>query len=153
MLLLPLRRTLILGVPLGVLVGGYWTDPAGSVLLDTVITDVENNCNPHPRILETLPNFFAYCWLFVFASELISSTLLLMVSKCWCGNCRENCKQNESRLIRASYWVGSILKSKCECVIPGGPSFIIYDESFNTFPEALINDEAERLYTPKVTSR
>ena len=70
-----------------------------------------------------------------------------MVSKCCCGGCSENCKQNGSWWMRASSWVGSILKSNRENVIPDGLYCRISDASFISFPEALRNAEAERIST------
>ena len=133
MLLLPLKRKLIFGVPLGILVGRFWDDPAVWVLLVTVLTSVENNCDTTPRIAETDPAFLADFWHFFFSGELISSTLLDKVLLCCCRSCRENWKKNGSRWIREYYWVGSILKSKWKNVIPDGLSCRISDESFTTF--------------------
>ena len=60
-------------------VGGFWTDPEVWVFLFPVFSGLENNCNPPPIIAENPPDFIAYLWIFVFADDIISSTLLVMV--------------------------------------------------------------------------
>ena len=74
-----LKRKLVLEVPLGVLVGGFWVDPVFWLLTVPAISDIENNCDCPPKRLDTPPDFLADFWLFVFSGELISSTLLVTV--------------------------------------------------------------------------
>ena len=136
-----LRIMLILGV------GGFWDDPESWVFLVPVLSGVEKNWDILPIFAETPPAFLVDCWIFVCPGEPLSSTLLVMVSKCFYGSRTENWKQNRSFLMRASSWVVSILQPKRENVTPDGLSYRIPDASFISFPEALWNAEVERLST------
>ena len=122
--------------------GGRW------VLRWSRILSISGSCSLWRRKkLRYSPAFLVDCWIFVCPGEPLSSTLLVMVSKCFYGSRTENWKQNRSFLMRASSWVLSILQPKRENVILDGLSYRISDTSFISFPEALWNAEVERLST------
>ena len=151
MLLLSLKRTIILGVPLGVLVCVFWANPEGWVLLVPVLAGIKNNWNTPTRVTVTPTGFLADWWIFVFAGDIISSSLLVTVPECCCRSLRENWKQNRSSLMRASSWFCSILQSMRKNMIPDS-LYCSLSNFISTLPEALRNYDAESLSTPNALS-
>ena len=71
------------------LVGIFLTDPIGWLLPVPDLTGVDF-FDPHPRVADIPPAFLAEFWLFIFSGVLVSSTLLVTVSKFCCGRIMAN---------------------------------------------------------------